>query len=386
MREPAALTDQSPSSCFARLRLCRPLLCRPLLRRLLLRRLLRLALTSVAAIAFGLPAAPAIAGNDIDTLSFYLENDEFSIYDRSDRWYTSGEKLIWSYKDPDPDGLAAILAAVPRLMLWRPEGSDRVKVAGAVGQNIYTPQLLFTTRFQPKDRPYGGWLYVSGIAQRTTGRWTETADIKLGTIGPAALGRQTQDLIHRLLAQDEAVGWDNQMRPGVGIEFGYLARVMLPSGIDRVALAPHAGAVLGNLRNLVHVGGNVIFGNHLSTAQLPPSGEGIGDSLSPVTDPIGAGDKSITGWYGFFGVDQSYVVNNVFINGDTFGGTPTIPIKHMVAQLTAGFGVIPAMRLFGYPMRFSYSMSVRSKEFDNSPGYLWNPRQRFGNITLTTQF
>jgi lipid A 3-O-deacylase len=331
------------------------------------------------------PAGRALAGDDIESLTVYLENDEFAVLNTSDRWYTHGSKAIWSYRDEQPDGPFGLLASLPRLLLWRgsDEASGPTRIAGEAGQNIYTPQELFKAEFEPRDRPYGGWLYLGAIAQRLTGRWIETADVKFGVVGPASLASQAQTLGHHVLFGATAEGWDNQLRPRLGVELGYLGRYMLPPIAGYVALIPHAGATAGNLRNLAHAGFSVVFGSRLQQAQLPGSGEGIGDTLTPIIDPVGG--SLMSGLYVFAGLDTAWVANNIFVDGETFGGKPTVELRHQVRQLTAGVGMILPRAWFGRGARFSYAYFNRSPEFD-SPGFTPSPRQHFGALSLTVQF
>ena len=330
---------------------------------------------------------PVKAANEIDSITLYFENDMFAAFERSDRWYTHGSKLIWTYKDPQPDGPFGLLAGLPRWLLRR--GADvaagPLTVAGQAGLNIYTPQELYKTVFEPRDRPYSGWLYVGAIAQRPVGRWLETTELKLGLVGAASLAKEFQDLTHFILNGRQARGWDYQQSGRIGIEVGYLGRYMPAPPAQWLAVTPHAGFTMGNVRNLARAGFSVVFGGNAAGAALPGNGEGIGDTLTPIGEPLAASGALWSGLYGFVGFDASLVASNLLINGQTHGGTPSVTLRHRVQQAVLGIALVLPHTWFGPGARFGYAHINRSQEFD-SPGFTPYPRQHFGTFWLTTKF
>lgn len=351
---------------------------------------LRVAFAAAFIGSAALASAPARAGNEIASATLYFENDAFAFTERSDRWYTHGTKLIWTYRDPGAEGLQGpygLLAAIPRWMLWRGEraATGPMMLAGHAGQNIYTPQELFKTEFEPRDRPYGGWLYTGAIAQQSIGRWSETAEFKLGLIGPGSLARQAQGLTHFVLGGKRTDGWDNQLRSRLGMEFGYLGRYLLEPWAGSIGLIPHAGATVGNLRALAHVGASLVFGRRLQQATLHGSGEGIGDTLTPFPQPpAGSGDWTDS-LYAFVGFDTAWVGTNRFIDGETLAGSPRVTLRHRVHQVTVGIGMDLPRSWYGRGARFGYAYMTRSAEFD-SPGFTPSPRQNFGTFWVSARF
>lgn len=330
-------------------------------------------------------AAPARAGNDIESLTVQLENDQMALSGTSDQWYTHGTKVWWTYKDPDPAGPIGWLGSGARRLLWPGADGGPVRIAGMFGQNIYTPETLTSTAFNPDDRPYGGWLYVGAIAQHTRGRLTQTADIKIGVIGPAAGADIVQQTMHRFASKHKAIGWDNQLRSAAGVELGYLARYALPLWDERIAVAPHGGLVLGNTRRLAHAGATLIAGDARGRLALPGLGEGVADTLAPLADPLAAHGRLPAGFYAFAGVDFAYVGYNRFIEGETFAGYPAIRLHHPVSQFAVGAAVVFPRGLLGHPLRLTYAMMDRSREFD-VPGGPPVGRHRIGLLSLTLGF
>ncbi|HMN82312.1 MAG TPA: lipid A deacylase LpxR family protein [Burkholderiaceae bacterium] len=331
------------------------------------------------------PAAPAHAGNDIESLTVQFENDQMALSGTSDQWYTHGTKVSWTYKDPDPAGPIGWLGSGARWLLWPGAGGEPVRIAGMFGQNIYTPETLTSTAFNPDDRPFGGWLYVGAIAQRTRGRLTQTADVKIGVIGPASGADIVQQATHRFASKHKAVGWDNQLRSAAGVEVGYLARYALPLWDERIAIAPHGGLVLGNTRRLAHAGATLIAGDAKGRLALPGLGEGVADTLAPVTDPLAAHGRLPAGIYAFAGVDFAYVGYNRFIEGETFAGHPAIRLHHPVSQYTLGVTMVFPRGVLGHPLRLTYAMMDRGREFDMPSGQPVR-RHRVGLLSLTMGF
>ena len=85
------------------------------------------------------------------------------------------------------------------------------------GQFMFTPKDPTQTALILDDRPYAGLLYV-GMAwnrrQHTPQNNTEildTREITLGVIGPLALARPTQNIVHHIVGADKFQGWNNQL-------------------------------------------------------------------------------------------------------------------------------------------------------------------------------
>ena len=76
----------------------------------------------------GTPAR-AQTGCDLDALNIALENDALALGQRTDRWYTAGGRIAWSYRCAQPDGPVGSLVRIPGLLL----GLRSAPVSRAVG-------------------------------------------------------------------------------------------------------------------------------------------------------------------------------------------------------------------------------------------------------------
>lgn len=128
-----------------------------------------------------------------------VENDSM-LLKRDDRFYTSGLRYTQQY---------AL------------HGDAKLTVFGwRIGQELYTAwdTSLPPGLIGPPDHPYAGWLY-GGLFKRTH-RIDGTHEIygmDLGCIGPCAGGEWTQNNLHRLLGQNQARGWDKQIKNEAGL-------------------------------------------------------------------------------------------------------------------------------------------------------------------------
>lgn len=342
-------------------------------------------------------AAPARAqqGCPVDALNIALENDALALGQRTDRWYTAGGRVTWSYRCAQPDGPAGTLVRLPGLLLGLVSAQEADQVAVQIGQNLYTPQNLVAADFIPYDRPYAGWTYLGMTAQRQSAHWTETADVRLGVTGPASLAQDVQSTTHRMLGRSAPRGWHWQMRPSAGVEVGYALRRWQPlphaaGPLVRAGLVPEAGLVAGNLRNLAWAGLSLVVGPGAAPDRVAPLGEGIGEQLpspgrSAPVGPAGA-DAADAGFAGSWALSLGYtwlhVASNRFIDGDTYGGRPVIEVRHPVSQVGIALSFAIPGSWFGRPARLALSVYDRSPEF-SIPGYGPASRQRVGRLSLT---
>lgn len=87
-----------------------------------------------------------------------------------------------------------------------------------IGQKMYNAQSGFIPDVRYVDRPITAYLYLGGSMQ-----WlyesenSLTAGLQIGTIGPAALGKQAQEFIHRITGLYTPKGWEYQLNNEMGL-------------------------------------------------------------------------------------------------------------------------------------------------------------------------
>lgn len=318
--------------------------------------------------SLGVHAADAL-GDELNgprpTLSLVIENDLFS---GDDRHYTNGLRLSWlTPSDDGPQWLQRLAETIPTFL------QDGKAVVGyAIGQSLFTPDNIDNPDPPLDDRPYAAWLYGTVALGVENGRRLDQLLLTVGMVGPAALGEQSQKLVHKLTGADRPQGWDTQLRNEPGVVLSYQS-TWRPSeypthgyGVD---MAPHVGASVGNVFTYVNAGVTVRAGYNLPHDYGPPRVQPSmpGSGFSMMNDEFG--------WYLFAGVEGRAVARNIFLDGNSFRNSRSVDREVLVGDLH--FGVMLA-----WPsLRVAYTHVIRSKEFEGQDG-----ADDFGALSISIPF
>ncbi len=267
------------------------------------------------------------------------END--SLYFNSDKHYTQGFRL------------SDLLGGSPTPGSWWDRGFDLLnfgpffdpggtrKTAILAGQSIFTPKNLSLKPPDPSDRPYAGWIYggVSMLEEAPDKRMLENFEIDFGMVGPGALGEFAQNTFHQFIGAEQAQGWSSQIQQEFGGMASYERFWRLPLfggnsfGVDVV---PELGATVGNVFTYGDAGALLRIGRGLQADYGPVR---VRPALSGTDyfDPSGLENDS--GWYVFVGTQGRVVGRNIFLDGNTFRTSRSVPKKTLVGDAEAGFSV-----------------------------------------------
>lgn len=292
---------------------------------------------------------------DNHILTFSHENDLLAP-GGTDGYYTSGARaslLDLNAKIPEP--IYKIADLIPLIDL-----NDMTAITYSVGQNIYTPSNIRIRERQPNDRPYAGWLYGSAGLTTVTDNHIDEVEMTLGMVGPAALGEQTQDFIHRHISDSpEPKGWSHQLKNEPGLILSAQRRFPQMWQTDfgglNLSAGPYAGATLGNIYT---------YGNGGFTVQISPKNsefQGMPVRVRPAMPGSGffALPEDGIDWSIFAGIEGRAVARNIFLDGNTFADSSSVDKKFLVGDANAGVATT-----FGRA-RITYSIVWRSKEFDD---------------------
>lgn len=300
------------------------------------------------------------------TTNLYLENDLFG---ETDQNYTNGIRLSWvspnlaSYRN-DPAVPAIVNKVNERLdkLLDFRHGLTR-NVVVSIGQLMYTPENREARELLKDERPYAGYLYLGfGFHARTAER-LDSVEVNLGIVGPAALGKQTQDMVHDLRDMDKFNGWDNQLRNEPTLQVVYENKLRLfkqpvAKGLQHDFIS-HAGIALGTVGSYLNAGGEYRIGWDLpedfGTSAVRPGGDnsapGAGDTRLLLTD------KLLYGLHAFVSVDGRLVGNDIFLDGNTWRNSHSIDKKYLVADVSVGVSFLIRQ------WKISYGQVFRTREF-----------------------
>ena len=312
-------------------------------------------LARILVAAFGLGLATSSFAETRFT-AFTFENDFFAGYDKH---YTNGMQAAFLTDLRGTPGWLRSLSADPQAVI-------------AFGQRIYTPTDKDTGIPRPDDRPYAGWIYVMGELRTRASPTIDHLTVTVGMVGPASGARQTQNGIHRLLNEDEAQGWDTQVRNRatlmVGYERAWPAVAQGTFGNRQVDLSMRIGATAGTPLTYADVGAVLRYGSHLPS-DLPV----IHISLGPPRD--GFRGTPQFGWYVWAGVDARAVAYNSFVQAPAYSGAPSVSRNKFGHDLQVGMA-------FAWPRaRVGFTMVERSSEFTGQQG-----SDRFGQLALSFAF
>lgn len=242
----------------------------------------------LAAALFACALAPAAAE---EPARWYLRIDN-DVVANTDRWYTSGA----------------------RIARVQPRGGHELELG--LLQEIYTPEAR-RYEFGVVDRAPTARLLLTAARHDRSPEVFQTLEVALGVRGPAALGRQVTDLIHRIISAREIV-WSRQ-------ESNRFDGSVAATRTHRQRwLALHYGAVLGTQVAFAHAGADLRFGAPgaatfvLRHASTPPGGE---DSR---------------GWGGFIGASVRRVARNEMLHRQYTAFAPDLERRDNVTRTAAG--------------------------------------------------
>lgn len=190
-----------------------------------------------------LAAGASLGATAAEQPGWYLQVDN-DVIDHTDRWYTSGMRV------------ADVLERGDHEIEW------------GVLQEIYTPEAK---RTNPIDRPNAARLLASVARHdRSDDAW-RTLELDAGVTGPAALGRQAQDFVHRFVPAPHEE-WGHQRSNRFDGDLAWVRTQDL--GITRPGwprVKAHYGAVLGNQIAFAHAGIELRIGGGAAAALSTPA-------------------------------------------------------------------------------------------------------------------
>lgn len=314
------------------------------------------------------------------TLTFYLENDLFA---DTDQQYTSGIRASWVSPDisdylTDENlphwarGYNRFISAPLGLFDTGHVSPEEPVVRNLVitfGQQMFTPEDINRTTVDPDDRPYAGWLYLGMGYHIKDSQQMDSTILNVGIVGPAARGQEAQDFIHDLRGFDKFKGWDNQLSNELGLQLVFERKYRVPARKIRGALEYdviyHGGASLGNVATYLNGGAEFRIGWHLpddfGTSSLRPGGDNSAPGKNDDRIQSGYSVDENFGLHGFISADSRLVLQDIFLDGNTFADSHSVDKKYLVGEVTAGVSMLVD------DWKFSMSRVFRTKEFDSQP-------------------
>lgn len=316
---------------------------------------------ALALLVAPLAAVPAGA-EDRGRVSAQEENDFFAP-DNRDRHYTQGFQLDYLSPGLGRSGMAAPMDWIGSVLpVFRPGASTTARRFHLfVGQELFTPQDKERIDPDPNDRPYAGWLNGGiGFIQDSDQRILDHVEAQIGMVGPAALGKHTQNQFHLAIDNPQSEGWDHQLRNEPTVNFYYDRHRRFIADLDNrlsVDFIPGASAAVGNAFDYLGLGGRLRFGQNLRV-DYGPARIGPGPTGTAYFNKDHYRPGSLFGWYVFLGAEGRAVARNIFLDGNSFESSRSVGLRPLVGDLEAGAAVF-----YSDWLRLSYSYLNRSDEF-----------------------
>lgn len=132
---------------------------------------------------------------------FKSDNDAYLFYGQ-DRYYTNGLFIYFRH-------------AIDEQKL---EKLEKLTYEISAGQKMYNPVSGFRPDPATQDRPFAGYLYAGGnVSLFYKNESVLKAGVELGTVGPNALGKDAQQLLHDIVGFYEIDGWQYQIKNELAI-------------------------------------------------------------------------------------------------------------------------------------------------------------------------
>jgi lipid A 3-O-deacylase len=321
----------------------------------------RLLLNRLAPTLLALAAAGSIGdvrADDEPWTATVIEEDDYWAPDNHDRHYTHGIRFSGTsgeVKDP------FWLGPFRWLPLFPDAGTASVSRRYEIlaGQNMYTPDD--TARFvpDPHDRPYAGWLYGgAAVLQDTDTRQFDRFAVRLGTIGPSSGAGALQTKWHLLISVARPNGWHAQLpdEPTLDLfrerKWRLHAPLVAGSALEFDAI-PQVSLRVGTVYDYVAAGGMIRFGRNLKIDYGPPH---IDENLGATYVNPSNGDGGWA-WYLFLGTEGRLVARNIFLDGNAFRRSPSVPKEIAVGDAEIGAAIVVEH------LRLAYTYVYRSNEF-----------------------
>ncbi|GAB3485591.1 lipid A deacylase LpxR family protein [Marinomonas epiphytica] len=267
---------------------------------------------------------PVVAEMNWASLTF--DNDAFV---GKDSGYTNGLFLsTYRVSETGESNLTPSIWVSP--LLWTlPKGeARRTGSVNSVGQIMMTPEDIQIARPDPDGIPYSALLSYSNLFIKETAKYADRVRTTVGLIGPYAFGEESQSFIHGLIGAAEPQGWDYQLDTELVFEFsrGRIWRSWASKN-DTADILLGLDANLGTLRSSVGSGVMLRYGEKLDSSY----------SSALLTDSRISNPVAIQGgWYVYTGLQVEYVLNDIFLDGNTFESGPSTQYDRSTGTLTAG--------------------------------------------------
>ena len=279
---------------------------------------------------------------DINSNRYFRLNYENDFFAAADKDYTQGYNLEF---------VAPVFEKNPINLLFLNPKYSFSKYGLSVEHIGFTPHQYQLPEIQFGDRPFAAAIMLKSflVATDTVEKKRFTSALSLGIIGPGAFGREMQTAIHELTGNKIPLGWRNQVKNDLVLNYslGYEKRIW--SYNELFSLQAQANAQIGTLFTHVSAGINSTLG--LINSPFTSTKRGFRAYLyaKPIIKLVGY-DATLQG--GVFNRDSPYTIS-------------AAAVERLTGQFD--FGLIIQTRT----LYFEYTRSLITREFESGQASAW---------------
>lgn len=263
---------------------------------------------------------------EMDWASFTLDNDLFV---GEDNGYTNGFYVsVYDTGEPENKFAEHDFWVTPLMWTISSESSQAAINAYTFGQSMNTPRDISTKKPGKDELPYSALLALTNSYINVYPSHSDRISTTLGVVGPMALGKEAQALVHKLIGSDEPKGWDSQLNNELVFQFSR-ARAWRSwvSENNHFDIVTHANIGLGTIQSAVNGGVVARYGR-----QLLSSYPSLLLDYARTSNPIAINK----GWYIYSELQAGYIFNQIFTDGNTFRESRSVEYDHDFIGVSAG--------------------------------------------------
>lgn len=305
-------------------------------------------------------------------VSFYWENDGTlpRPWTDDDGHYTNGLKLDAAWKPAWADEIAP---HVP----FHDQFGEGVETAFGMsfGQLMFTPRDIDIEGPQPDDRPYAGWLALSGYWQRSGALSENLAmfdhiELDVGVVGSWSGAEWLQKFVHNAVPnQVQPEGWSYQLHNEFAIDLTLRRKWRFSSGESdsgfEFQAIPAISGTLGTVYRQIGADMTLRLGWNLPDDFGPRR-------IADVGAATGGWEES-WGFYIFVRGGLRAVQHNIFLDGNTFGHSLHVDSQPLVGEMQVG----AVLQIWDH-LELGWSNTMLTEEFKGQDG-----GDTFGSITIS---
>lgn len=251
-----------------------------------------------------------------------------------DRYYTAGTFI----------GYSRLLEGD---FIFKREEDASIQLDVRLGQETYTPRELFERDFDLLERPYAGYLFISGLVSKVKKSHIWSLQGEFGLAGPQSLAGDFQIKYHELIDTFIPV-WEGEIVNSFHVNFQgkYIKNVALDASYLFKNVSLQSIVSIGTRSTFVEQEVKTYIGKRSSLA------------TSSAFNRIGNEPE----FYGYVGFAYRYVVNNALIEGHPFGDDSpfTLDAVPSIGRFTSG--VVYRKGRVTYNMAYNYTTKETPRE------------------------